>query len=108
MASNRQVIAVAGVGQLGRYVCEELLASPDFEVVVLARESSPDSWASKKGFPIHPTNYTTPSILTILNTTQATTLISFINLTTTDYLTIHSALLHACQQSHQKRLIPSE
>ncbi|KAL8649437.1 MAG: hypothetical protein Q9226_005582, partial [Calogaya cf. arnoldii] len=71
--------------------------------------SSANSWASQKGIPIHPTNYTTASILTILNTTQATTLISFINLTTTDYLTIHSALLHACQQSHQcKRLIPSE
>ena len=40
MLQNIQVVAVAGVGHLGRYVCEELLASPDFDVVVLTREVS--------------------------------------------------------------------
>ena len=33
----REVIALAGVGDLGRYVCEELLASPYFSVVILTR-----------------------------------------------------------------------
>lgn len=40
MADHRQVVAVAGVGHLGRYICEELLASPHFEVIVLARPVS--------------------------------------------------------------------
>lgn len=40
MANDRQVIAVAGVGHLGRYVCEELHASPNFDVVVLTRQVS--------------------------------------------------------------------
>ncbi|KAL8786520.1 MAG: hypothetical protein Q9213_002747 [Squamulea squamosa] len=109
MADNRQVIAVAGVGHLGRYICEELLASPDFKVIILARPSTNHCWASQKGIQTFPTEYTTSSILSILNTTNATTLISFINLTSSHYLTIHSALLSACQQSIRcKRLIPSE
>ena len=40
MGDARQVIALAGVGDLGRYVCEELHASPDFEVIVLTRAVS--------------------------------------------------------------------
>ena len=136
MAGDRQVIAVAGVGHLGRYICEELLAAPDFDIIVLSRQvslpirpntlnnhnaqdpstnlprptqSNTTSWASKKGIPTHPTDYTPSSLLSILNQTNATTLISFINLTSPLYIQIHSALLSACQQStHCKRLIPSE
>lgn len=37
MATDREVIVVAGVGELGRYICEELQASSGFEVVVLTR-----------------------------------------------------------------------
>ncbi|KAL9022862.1 MAG: hypothetical protein Q9180_008528, partial [Flavoplaca navasiana] len=109
MVGDRQIIAVAGVGHLGRYICEELLAAPDFDVIVLSRQSTTTSWASKKGIPIHPTDYTPSSLLSILNQTNATTLISFINLTSPLYIQIHSALLSACRQStHCKRLIPSE
>jgi len=37
MSMTPQVIALAGAGDLGRYVCEELLASDQFHVVVLTR-----------------------------------------------------------------------
>ena len=40
MGNARQVIALAGVGDLGRYVCEELHASPDFDAIVLTRAVS--------------------------------------------------------------------
>lgn len=40
MVYDRQVIAVAGAGHLAKYVCDELLASPDFDVVVLTRQVS--------------------------------------------------------------------
>lgn len=40
MLDAHQVIALAGVGDLGRYVCEELHASPDFDVIVLTRAVS--------------------------------------------------------------------
>ena len=32
-----QVIALAGVGNLGRYICEELIKDKSFDVVVLSR-----------------------------------------------------------------------
>lgn len=37
MPPAREVVALAGVGDLGRYVSEELHASSDFEFVVLTR-----------------------------------------------------------------------
>jgi len=40
MVKARQTIALAGVGDLGRYVCEELLESSQFDIVVLTREVS--------------------------------------------------------------------
>ncbi|CAL8580580.1 hypothetical protein XPA_006302 [Xanthoria parietina] len=110
MPDDRQVIAVAGAGHLGRYVCEELLASPDFRPVVLTRSTTTNTtWFASRNIPTYQTDYTPASILSILDDTSATTLISFINLASTAYITIHAALLQACQQSHHcKRLIPSE
>lgn len=40
MASKKEVVAVAGVGDLGKYICEEFFASPDFTPVVLTRNVS--------------------------------------------------------------------
>lgn len=37
MPHQQQVIALAGVGDVGRYVCEELIADDRFDVVVLSR-----------------------------------------------------------------------
>ena len=35
--SDRKVIAIAGAGDLGRYVCEALLESPSFAPIILTR-----------------------------------------------------------------------
>jgi len=40
MVQARQTIALAGVGDLGRYVCEGLIESSEFDIVVLTREVS--------------------------------------------------------------------
>ena len=37
MTTPRQVIALAAVGCMGKYVCEELLADDRFDVVVISR-----------------------------------------------------------------------
>ena len=37
MQLEKQVIAVAGVGDVGRYLCEELLTNNRFDVVVISR-----------------------------------------------------------------------
>lgn len=38
--SKKQVIAIAGVGGLGQYICEELSADDRFTVIVLTRQVS--------------------------------------------------------------------
>ena len=133
---DRQVILVAGVGDLGKYACEELSASEHYDVAVLSRTVgspgglSPDQtsiagpvwslnthgylqrnhkWCAERQVPVHPTDYTVESLRTIFNLTHAATVISFINLVGSDYVDIHANLLAACQQSDIcKRLIPSE
>ncbi|KAI4251761.1 MAG: hypothetical protein LQ352_004673 [Teloschistes flavicans] len=108
MSSPRPVIALAGVGNLGRYICEELVASAHFDVVVLSR-GTPRKWLQDLQVSVFVTDYTTPSILSILSSTRATTLVSFINITTPAYITVHAAILDACRQSKScQRLIPSE
>ena len=48
-------------------------------------------------------------MLSILNSANATTLLSFLNLTDSRYITIHQAFLSACLASKScRRLIPSE
>ncbi|KAI4120889.1 MAG: hypothetical protein LQ338_006696 [Usnochroma carphineum] len=108
----RKVVALAGVGDLGKYVCEELLASPDFDVVVLSRgtnNTKNNKWFRDRHVPIHTTDYTASSLLSVLDATHATALISFINIATPLYISVHVSLLEACRLSRScKRLIPSE
>ena len=37
MAASRQTIALAAVGSMGKFVCEDLLADDRFNVVVISR-----------------------------------------------------------------------
>ncbi|KAL2043789.1 hypothetical protein N7G274_003308 [Stereocaulon virgatum] len=114
MSTTPQTIALAGTGDLAKHICTALLASPSFTPIVLSRSSSTQptpqtTWFSTHQIPIHKTDYSVPSLLDILNTTKATTLISLINDPTPTYTTTHTALLTACQRSTAcKRLIPSE
>ena len=128
MQNEKQVIALAGVGAVGKYLCEELLASDRFDVVVLSRNvrsiSTPHrthllnvfspqkqkAWFSTRNIPVHQTNYSDPeSLVDILDSTHATALISFIQLTDSTFIAIHRTLIAACLQSATcKRFIPSE
>ncbi len=38
MSNKRQTIALAGVGNLGRYICEELISDDRFDVVAISRQ----------------------------------------------------------------------
>ncbi|KAL3459570.1 NAD(P)-binding protein [Aspergillus heterothallicus] len=107
--SERQVIVLAGgSGDLGRYIHEELVKNPRYSVALLTRNASPNP-SSLPHTTIHPTDYTLPSILSILTQTRATALISTIRCPDNEYLPIHQALLDACLASaHCKRFIPSE
>ncbi|KAL8711223.1 MAG: hypothetical protein Q9220_004368 [cf. Caloplaca sp. 1 TL-2023] len=107
MGFSRQTIALAAVGSMGKFVCEELLADDRFDVVVISRGR--DQWFTSRNIPIHVSDYTHDSVLAILNDSNATTLLSFLNLNDERYITIHEAFLSACQASRTcKRLMPSE
>lgn len=74
-----------------------------------SEQQSGQPWLENLHIAVHETDYTVPSILSILNDTHATTLISFINDPTPTYIATHTAILFACRQSTScKRLIPSE
>lgn len=127
---KKQVIAIAGVGELGRYICEELASDSRFTVVVLTRQvdlpslhtslypttnqltKSRNQQTLTPSIPnttLHRTDYTHPSILSILTTTNSTALISTLRCPDPDYTPLHTNMLKACQQSPKcKRFIPSE
>ncbi|KAH8423698.1 uncharacterized protein LDX57_001455 [Aspergillus melleus] len=112
MSTEKQshVIAIAGgAGNLGRYLIEELLKDDRFSVVVLTRQDHPSTPISSPNLTYHQTDYTLPSLTTILTTTRATTLISTLNPPEHLYLPLHNSLLSACLASPLcKRLIPSD
>lgn len=109
MENGKQVVALAGVGAVGKYLCEELLASDRFDVVVLSR-SKQKAWFSTRNIPVHQTDYSDrESLINILDSTHAAALISFIQLAGSTYIDIHRTLIAACLQSTTcKRFIPSE
>ncbi|KAI4090958.1 MAG: hypothetical protein L6R37_007813 [Teloschistes peruensis] len=105
--ASRQVIALAAVGCMGRYVCEELLKDDRFDVVVISR--SKGEWFTNRNIPLHESDYSLRSVLAILDKTRATTLISFLNVNDDRYISIHTAFIGACLASETcKRLMPSE
>ncbi|KAL8773736.1 MAG: hypothetical protein Q9209_001504 [Squamulea sp. 1 TL-2023] len=107
MGDSRQTIALAAVGSMGKFVCEELLADKRFHVVVISRGR--DQWFTSLNIPVHVSDYCKDSVLSILDETSATTLLSFLNLNDERYITIHKAFLSACISSQScKRLMPLE
>ncbi|RAH46775.1 MFS general substrate transporter [Aspergillus brunneoviolaceus CBS 621.78] len=106
-----QVIVLAGgTGGFGRYLAEAITSSPDYAVAILTRSNkNPPPWTDHPKITTHQTDYTPTSLLPILNTTQATTLLSLIRCPNDAYLPLHTHLLDACIASQTcKRLIPSE
>ncbi|KAI4145783.1 MAG: hypothetical protein LQ341_002273 [Variospora aurantia] len=141
MTVSRQTIALAAVGSIGKFVCEELLSDDRFNVVVISRgvrrppssfcrgpqavlfllshhlcyspllltQGQRDPWFTSRDIPIHVSDYSSGSVLSVLEETKATALLSFLNLNDERYITIHRAFLSACLASKTcKRLMPSE
>ncbi|PLB46111.1 NAD(P)-binding protein [Aspergillus steynii IBT 23096] len=104
---QRQVIALAGNGNLSRYLIEELCKDDRYAVAVLTRQEPPTNPTPNLTY--HQTDYTLPSLISILTSTRATTLISTLNPPEPLYLPLHTTLLSACLDSPLcKRFIPSD
>ncbi|KAL4904294.1 major facilitator superfamily domain-containing protein [Aspergillus multicolor] len=110
MAQGRQVVALAGgTGDLGRYIHEELVKDDRFAVALLTRKAADANLTSLPHTTIHPTDYTESSLVSILNTTGATALISLIRCDNSKFVPLHKTLITACQNSSTcHRFIPSE
>ncbi|KAG9241337.1 hypothetical protein BJ878DRAFT_233823 [Calycina marina] len=107
MCNNKEVIIIAGVGNLGKYLVEELAADKGYDVVVLSRKKS--QWLAERQVDVQITDYTEESILAILDSTNCKALVSFLNPPGNLYLNIHKSLLNACVRSRTcKHFIPSE
>ncbi|KAI4170651.1 MAG: hypothetical protein LQ348_007072 [Seirophora lacunosa] len=109
MTDKHQVIALCSVGSLGKYLCDELLAHGRYTFVVISRQSNKGAFFEQRGIDVRPSDYSTDSVLRILNETNATTFISFNNSPDETFVTVHSAFLEACRKSKNcKRFVTSE
>lgn len=127
--SEKKTIALAGVGNCGMYFCEELSLDNRYDVVVLTRQVNmsplesfqrniPDQrWYSRqknKSFNnpkvnTQVTDYSEDSVLSILNATGSSALISLVRCPEEQYISLHQGFLNACIRSIKcKRFIPSE
>ncbi|CAG8320431.1 unnamed protein product [Penicillium salamii] len=97
-------IAIAGAGNLAKYLVEELLAA-SHQVVVLSRSRKP--WFERSDISLRQTDYSIPSLVAALNDCDG--LISALLDYSQGSVTAHLALLEVCQQSPKcKRFLPSE
>ncbi|PVH91808.1 NAD(P)-binding protein [Periconia macrospinosa] len=97
-------VAVAGYGDLSRYICEEFIEA-GHELVILTRRHNPQ--ISAYGINESLTDYTLPSLQTAL--VDCDVLISTISDMSAAYTQVHTALIKACQSSPRcKRFIPAE
>ncbi|KAL3431968.1 hypothetical protein BDV09DRAFT_198241 [Aspergillus tetrazonus] len=110
MAQVQAIALAGGTGDLGRYLHEELVKDGRFAVVLLTRETSDKTPTSTlPNTTIYPTDYSESSIVSILNSSGATALISLIRCPNSVYVPLHKTLIHACLASATcKRFIPSE
>jgi nucleoside-diphosphate-sugar epimerase len=109
MSTPKPTIAIAGAGDLAKYLVEELLHADTHNIVVLSRASRP--WfENRPGVTLHVTDYSKDSILSILNTTNAAVLFSFLHSNDAEfYVGVHERMLRACRESTAcKRFVPSE
>lgn len=97
-------IAIAGAGDLAKYLVEELLAA-SHDVVVLSR--SPKPWFKRSDISFRKTDYSIPSLVAALQDCDG--LVSALLDYSMNSATAHLALLEACHQTPKcKRFLPSE
>lgn len=105
---SKITIAIAGAGDLAKYIVEESLKQ-NLRVAVLSRNNK--EWFAKKSpnVSLHVTDYSADSVRQILDATGATSLFSLINAFEAEtYVPPHRALYEACKQSKTcKRFSPA-
>ncbi|KAJ3529641.1 hypothetical protein NM208_g9671 [Fusarium decemcellulare] len=102
-------VAVAGSGDIARYLAEEFVRDGGHEFHIITRSERP--WFAQLGIQYHIVeSYSKETLAELFDTFQITTVISTISTDdTVAFLSTHQAILDACRQSSTcKRLIPSD
>ncbi|KAF4960074.1 hypothetical protein FSARC_10569 [Fusarium sarcochroum] len=109
MALDKQVVVVAGSGDIARYLAEEFTRDGTHDIVIISRTEK-DFFAKLGVDLLKVEEYSKDAVLPILDRLGATVVVSTLH--TDDpasYKGAHEALLTACTESKTcKRLIPSE
>lgn len=102
---KKKTIAIAGAGDVAKYVAEELKKINKYKIIILSRSNR--EWFIKNNFEIRITDYTKESILSCIK--DVNVLISLIHDNSDFYNKVHIAMIDACKESHYcKHFIPSE
>ncbi|KAI0393172.1 hypothetical protein F5Y17DRAFT_323360 [Xylariaceae sp. FL0594] len=97
-------VAIAGYGDLARYLCDEFVGA-GHDLVILTRSAKPH--LERRGVAQNITDYTLPSLK--LTLADCDVLISTISDTSPAYTSVHYTLLQACRESTKcKRFVPAE
>jgi len=105
MNSTNKTIAIAGAGDVAKYIVEEIQKEGRHNVVVLSR--APRDWFVDHNVEIRITDYSLPSLLPSLQGVDI--LVSLLHDNSKFHVDAHVAMLEACKQSPRcKRFIPSE
>ncbi|KAJ4124522.1 hypothetical protein NW754_000220 [Fusarium falciforme] len=109
MAENKQVVVVAGSGNIAQYLAEEFVQDKTHDVIIISR-SDPEFFRSLN-VPLHKLGeYSKDAVVSILDRVDATVLVSTLHTDDpTAFTSLHETLLAACKESKScKRFIPSE
>ncbi|KAF4975560.1 hypothetical protein FZEAL_7675 [Fusarium zealandicum] len=109
MAHSKQVVAIAGSGNIAQYLAEEFTRDQTHKVIVISRTDQ--GFFRTLGITSQKLDqYSKDNILPILDQTNATVLVSTLHTDDPEsYTSVHGALLEACRGSKFcKRMIPSE
>eukprot|EP01119_Soliformovum_irregulare_P015644 TRINITY_DN4428_c0_g1_i1.p1 TRINITY_DN4428_c0_g1~~TRINITY_DN4428_c0_g1_i1.p1 ORF type:complete len:310 (-),score=68.01 TRINITY_DN4428_c0_g1_i1:11-940(-) len=102
---SRLRIAIAGAGDVARYLAEECRKDGRYDLVILSREKR--EWFADRQFEIRITDYSETSLTTLLQDVDV--LYSLIHDNTPFFNQVHTAMLEACKKSPRcKRFVPSE
>ncbi|RTE84526.1 hypothetical protein BHE90_000919 [Fusarium euwallaceae] len=109
MAENKQVVVVAGSGNIAQYLAEEFVKDKTHDVIIISR-SDPEFFRNLN-VPLHKLEgYSKEAVVSILDRVNATVLVSTLH--TDDpraFTSLHETLLEACKGSKScNRFIPSE
>lgn len=109
MTTQKEVVVVAGAGNIAQYLGEEFVQDGTYELVIVSRGNQ--SFFQKLGITCHKVgSYSKDDILPILDRHNTRALVSTIHTDDANaYTSVHKAMLEACRESKScKHFIPSE